>query len=69
MIVQRENNEILVRLSANLKTAKLQSILDYLKYEELTAKSTISDETFDSFMNEVKKGRWDLNKNNLGFND
>ena len=40
MIVKRENDEILVRFSANKNASHIQSILDYLRYEELTSESS-----------------------------
>lgn len=60
MIVERQNNEILVRFSAGKKASKIQSILDYLRYEELTAKSKATEKDLDSLLKEAKKGR--LNK-------
>ena len=69
MLVERRNNEILVRFSAGIKTSRIQTILDYLRYEELTSKSTASEEDIDEFLKEVKKGRWDRTKEELGLND
>jgi hypothetical protein len=59
MIVERQNNEIVVRFSAGIKTSRIQTILDYLRYEELTSKSTASEDDVDELLKEVKKGRWD----------
>ncbi|MFN2260753.1 MAG: hypothetical protein ABR595_01640 [Psychroflexus sp.] len=52
MKVERENNEILVRFSASKNASRIQSILDFLRYEELTSKSSaevkdIDDVVFD----------------------
>ncbi|MDP2692518.1 MAG: hypothetical protein Q8O88_02655 [bacterium] len=69
MIVERQNNEILVRFSAGIKTSRIQTILDYLRYEELTAKSTASEDDIDELLKEVKKGRWVRTKEELGLND
>ena len=33
MIVERQDNEILVRFSARMKASRIQTILDYLRYE------------------------------------
>ena len=59
MIVERQNNEILVRVSAGIKTSRIQTILDYLRYEELTSKSTATEGDIDQLLKEAKKGRWD----------
>jgi hypothetical protein len=39
MIIERTNNEILVRLPADVDLTELQNMLDYLKYKETTSKS------------------------------
>lgn len=69
MLVERRNNEILVRFSAGIKTSRIQTILDYLRIEELTSKSSASEEDIDESLKEVKKGRWDRTKEELGLND
>ena len=69
MIVERQENEILVRFSARMNTSKIQTILDYLRYEELTSKSTATKNDVDKLLKEAKKGRWNRNKKELGLND
>jgi len=69
MIVERQDNEILVRFSAGKKISRIQAILDYLRYEELTSKSTAKKNDVDELLNEVKKGRWNRTKEELGLND
>jgi len=69
MIVERRNNEILVRFSAGIKASRIQTILDYLRYEELTSKSAATPEDVDELVKEVKKGRWERIKKELGLDD
>ncbi len=69
MIVERQKNEILVRFSSRMKISRLQTILDYLRYEELTSKSTATENNVDELLKEVKKGRWNRTKEELGLND
>jgi hypothetical protein len=69
MIVERQNNEILVRFGAGTKASKIQTILDYLRYEELTSKSTATQDDVDNLMKEVKKGRWNKVKKEIGLDD
>ena len=66
MIVERQNNEILVRFSAGNKASKIQSILDYLRYEELTSKSKATEEDLESLLKGAKKGRLDRFKKETG---
>lgn len=69
MIVERRNNEILVRISAGTKVNRIQTILDYLRYEELTAKSNATENDVENLLLEVKKGRWNRIKDDLKLND
>lgn len=69
MIVQRQNDEILVRLKISGDTDRLQAMLDYLKYEELTADSEADQEDVNQLVNEVKTGRWQKIKKEIGIND
>jgi len=69
MIVERQNNEILVRFKAGTKASKIQTIIDYLRYEELTSKSNATEEDVENLLKKVKKGRWDRIKREIGLND
>ena len=69
MIVERQDNEILVRFSAGIKTSRIQTILDYLRYEELTSKSIATENDIDELLKEIKKGRWSKTRKELGLND
>ena len=69
MIVERQDNEILVRFSAGTKASKIQTILDYLRYVELTYASSATENTVEDLITGVKKGRWDRAKKELGLND
>ena len=48
MIVERQNGEILIRFPAGTRSSKIQSILDYLRYEELTSKSTATEKDLEA---------------------
>jgi len=69
MIVERQDNEISVRFSAKMTASRIQTILDYLRYEELTSKSTAAENDVNKLLKEVKKGRWKRTKEELGLND
>ncbi len=69
MIVERQNNEILVRFSADAKASKIQSILDYLRYLELTSKSNATEKDIDKLVIESKSNRWEKIKKEIGFDD
>ena len=63
MKVERKNKEIMVRFSSGMKTSKIQSILDYLRYEELTSQSKATEKDVDELTKEAKKGRWEKTRN------
>ena len=69
MIVERQNNEIIVRFSAGNKASKIQSILDYLRYKELTSKSKATQKDLDLLLKEAKKERLNKIKKETGLNE
>lgn len=69
MIVERENDEILVRFSAGTKASKIQSMLDYLRYEELTSKSKATEKDVENLVKEAKSDRWEKIKKEIGLDD
>lgn len=68
-MVERKNNEILVRFSAGTKAYKIRSILDYLRYEELTSKSQATEKAIDILTKESKTVRWEKIKKEIGLDD
>ncbi len=69
MIVKNRNNEIVVRISPEYDTSRIQEILDYLRYVELTSKSDVNQKDVDILIEKVKKGRWERVKKKLDVND
>jgi len=69
MIVERQNNEIIVRFKAGIKASKIQPILDYLKYEELTLNSDADNNDVDRLLKKIKKGRWERIQKEIGWDD
>ncbi len=69
MTVERKGNEIIVRICAGSKASKIQSLLDYLRFEELTSKSTATQDEVDSLLKEVKKGRLESFKKETGIDE
>lgn len=69
MIVERKNNEILVRFSAGTNASKIQSILDYLRYEELTSNSQATEKDIENLTKESKSDRWEKIEKEIGLDD
>ncbi|WP_016778039.1 hypothetical protein [Anaerophaga thermohalophila] len=58
MIIERDKNELKIRIQTSKNSNRIQAIIDYLKYEELTADSHVSHEDADEVIASAKKGRW-----------
>jgi hypothetical protein len=58
MILERTNNEILVRLPAYVDLSELQNMLDYLDYKEQTAKSKADQKDVDELSEKVNQNIW-----------
>lgn len=63
MIIERTKSEIVIRVSSKVNTYGLQRLVDYLKYQELTATSKAKQSDVDALAREVNKKWWDKNKN------
>lgn len=65
MVIERTDDEIIVRLAANLDVEELQDAVDYLAYKEATANSKARQSDVDQLAEEVKKGWWLKNRDRL----
>lgn len=62
MQIERINNEILIRLSADTDTIGLQRLLDFLKFKEITSTSKASEEQIGKLAEDSKSDWWTKNK-------
>ncbi len=62
MIIERTSSEIVIRLSSKVNTYGIQRLVDYLKYQELTATSKAKQSDVDALASEVNKNWWRENK-------
>jgi hypothetical protein len=58
MILERTENEILVRLPAYVDITELQNLLDYLEYKENTSKTKATQKDIDKLSKSVNKSIW-----------
>jgi hypothetical protein len=58
MILERTKDEILIRLPANIEVSKLQSLLEYLQYLELTANSSAKESDISNLSKMANKSMW-----------
>lgn len=62
MTIQRQNGEIIIRLSDNIDLKSLQRLVDYIKYNETTINSIAEQNEIDKLSSEINKDWWQANK-------
>jgi len=65
MLVERIDNEVIIRLSGSIDTTDLEEMVDYLRFKEITSKSKATQDEVDLLVKEIKKGRWESNRKRL----
>lgn len=65
MVVERTENEIIVRLSPDIKVEDLQDFLNYARYKELTANIQVEQDEIDQLATEINKNWWLENRDKL----
>jgi hypothetical protein len=58
MVLERINDEILIRLSSNVKISELQDVLDFIKYQENTGDSEANQQDVDELSDQVNSTIW-----------
>jgi hypothetical protein len=62
MVIEKTNNEILLRLPANMDLEVLQKIVNFLKYKEAVKNSQATELETNKLAEESKKNWWKENK-------
>ncbi|MBP9151617.1 MAG: hypothetical protein KBF73_04980 [Flavobacteriales bacterium] len=62
MQIERSDKEIVIRISSEFNSKKLQDILDLLRYAELTSKSTATQEDVDTIASDINLQWWGKNR-------
>lgn len=63
MIIERTDNQIIIKISPQIDPLGLQRIMDYLEYLELTSKSKASQKDADKLADELNENWWAKNRN------
>ena len=66
MTIERTNNKVIFRLPNNINLDDLQDFADYFQYRTIAKKSKASQTEVDNLVKEIKKGRWDKTRKQLG---
>jgi hypothetical protein len=62
MIIERVDNQIIIKLPAGVDLEGVQRLINYLLYKEATQDSKAKQEEVDELAREVNKQWWDKNK-------
>lgn len=62
MIIERTDKETLIRIPNFINIEGAQRIIDYIRYQEVTARSEAKQEDIDKLADEVNKSWWEKNK-------
>lgn len=66
MIIERNKDEIVFRLSGNINIDDLQDMTDLFEFKEISKKSKATQKDVDKLVKTIKKGRWERTKDELG---
>lgn len=62
MVLERTENEVIIRLPGNINWEDLELMLRFIRYREKVAKSKAKQEDIDQLAREVNKQWWEENK-------
>lgn len=62
MIVERINNQIVIKVSQQIDTFGFQRIMDYLEYLEITSKSKATQDDADRLADDLNENWWSKNR-------
>jgi hypothetical protein len=62
MTIERTADAIIVKLPTNINIEEVQRFLSYLRYKEIVASSTATQDEIDELARDVNKSWWEKNK-------
>ena len=62
MIVERKNDELVIRIPEKVDPDGLQNFIDYLKVKTISAKSSATSREIEKISSEINKSWWEKNK-------
>jgi hypothetical protein len=62
MLIERTDDELIIRIPSYVDAEGLQRLIDYLTYKEVTSKSKAKQADVDKLARNVKKGWWKKNR-------
>jgi hypothetical protein len=65
MVVERTNNEVIIRISTSIDTEELQDLLNFVRYKELVSGIKVAQTEVDKLAEDVNKDWWAKNRKRL----
>ena len=62
MLIERTQNEVIIRLPSSVDSARLEQLVDFLAYEEATSGSKAKQKDIDKLAKEVTANWWKKNR-------
>jgi len=65
MIIERTNNEVIIRLLPSVDTDELQELANFFRYKEITSKYSTSQSVVDKLSSEINRNWYKANRERL----
>jgi len=65
MIIERTNNEVIIRLLPSVDTDELQELANFFRYKEITSKYSTSQAVVDKLSSDINKNWYKANRERL----
>lgn len=65
MVLERTDNEVIIRLPANINWEDLELMIRFIKYKQNVSRSKATQEEIDQLARDVNKQWWEENKDRL----
>jgi len=62
MIIERTTNEFVIRFPFTTNSERMQDMIDYLRFKELTADYSVSQSQVDQFAKDININWWKQNQ-------
>ena len=62
MIIERTTNEFIIRFPFTANRERMQDVIDYLRYKELTDNYSVTQSDVDVLAQEINRKWWEQNR-------
>jgi len=62
MVIEKNTKEVVIRFPFTANMERMQDLVDYLRYKELTANYSTAQSVVDEFSQKINRDWWQKNK-------